>query len=290
MSNFTFKFFITDYDEYLDGFYKTKEEEDLKLPEYIDYVKGLLLASIALDADPFPCTDLDPNKQYAIQDGDSAIKICDLCPSFPFEKLTNLFLNMNASFIWPNTVYIECVSNCIDQSSCMALSYDSDEKICYGFNSTEAETFDEIHYTTVIVTQPKGMIRDWLYSRHTKLAANSTNNFTTNSFTECLSRCSKDGIINCKAISYEYSTKTCLFFNATTFDRVDYAYGHLAALNVNITQDAESNRWRFSLYNNFMDEQTNETFASEHFPAEGKKLYSSYTRNLFLTHLQSLVR
>lgn len=265
-----FKFLIADLDEYLDDFYKSNEEES-KLPQYIDYVKGLLLSSgiFALDSDPFPCTDIDPTKQYVILDGDSAIKICDLCPFFPFEKLTNLFLNTNASFIWPNTVYIECVANCLDQSSCVALSYDSEEKVCYGFDSTEAETFDEFNYTTVVVTQPKGMIRDWLYSRNTKLAANSTRNFTTTSFIECLSGCSKDGLNGCKAISYEYSTKTCLFFNVMTFDRVDYAYGHLAALNLNITQDPKTNRWRFSLYNNLIDEQTEDTFTSE-IPTEGK--------------------
>lgn len=256
----------------MDDLYKSSTQEESKLPQYIDYVKGLLLSSgvFALDADPFPCTDIDPTKQYAIQDGDSAIKICDLCPFLPFEKLTNLFLNANASFVWPNTVYIECVSNCLDQSSCVALSYDSEEKVCYGFNNTEAETFDELNYTTVIVTQPKGMIRDWLYTRNTKLTANSTTNFTTTSFIECLSRCSRDGIKNCKATSYEYSTKKCLLFNVTTFDRVDYAYGHLSALNINITQGAESNRWRFSLYNNLVDEQTDNTFATETFPTEGK--------------------
>lgn len=254
----------------MDDFYKPNETES-KLPLYINYVKGLLLSSgiFALDSSPFPCTDIDPTKQYAIQDGDSAIKICDICPFLPFEKLTNLFLNTNATFVWPNTVYTDCVANCLDQSSCVALSYDSNDKVCYGFETTEAETFDESNYTTVIITQPKGMIRDWLYSRNTKLAANSTQTFTATSFIECLSKCSNSGLNSCKAISYEYSTKTCLFFNVTTFDRIDYAYGHVTALNLNITQDPETNRWRFSLYNNLKDEQPDDAFGTE-FPKEGK--------------------
>lgn len=247
---------MIDIDTYLDSFYIANNENS-QIVEYVDYVKQLLWASAGISAypDPFPCTDIDPDKQFLVQEDDtSAIRFCDYCPYLPYEKLTNVFFDKNATFTWPNTVYIECVGHCLDETKCVALSYDSEEHVCYGFNSTSGSTFTETDYISVIFTQPRGTIRDWIYTKNTKLTSNTTNLIKTKTFLECLDSCSKDQKNHCLAISYDYASTNCSMFNTTIFDRVDYVYGNLVAINLNVSQGANANRWRFSLYNNFVDD------------------------------------
>ncbi|CAG7836050.1 unnamed protein product [Allacma fusca] len=226
---------------------KTNEEiiEDLLLsqaqpkagPEqYLRYTKGLVFAGndFRIDPDPFPCTDLDPEKEFAIfiNEGKDAIRVCDLCPNLPLEKLVSLtFIPEFPESLFKvshNSLYPDCVVSCIETPDCLATNYDSLQKTCSFFNSTRGELKSTSNSTYITPYQPTGIIRDWVYN--------------------CLAACDANSA-ECRYASYSFEEQECTLIRNLTEGNYEviYEYGYLSAFKQDVifSSSGTKNGWRF---------------------------------------------
>ncbi|CAG7825468.1 unnamed protein product, partial [Allacma fusca] len=185
--------------------------------------------------------------------------MCDLCPKLPLEKIPNVRFtptsSENAFRTIPNLVYPECVLTCLETPNCLSTNYDSSQKTCFLYSSTAGEQTVASNYTLVTPYQPTGVLRDWVYSRNTRISidANATENLSrgsetkrtnTYSFLDCLTAC--DLSSKCNFASYKFQTQECLHIgNLSHGYQVGYEYGHVAAFKLNALIPNAGQTWRY---------------------------------------------
>ncbi|CAG7728025.1 unnamed protein product, partial [Allacma fusca] len=201
--------------EYSKGWEYPTAEEDL--------IENLLLSSLSHSAipDPLECTELDPQKYFDVMNIERKIlRMCDLCPNLPFQKLANVNFDQKPTFTKDNSTFQDCLAICLSTASCMAVSFGSGK--CHIFDNTEGNLVKINGQQLIIITQPTGIIRDWVYSRNTGAKFGSNVNVSEpgyfengpqimtsiqDSFTDCLQQC--DANMYCISVSYKISTKNC---------------------------------------------------------------------------------
>lgn len=230
---------------------ETIEESDVD-PEtgesFTNYVKYLLLKgrNFTLEPDSLPCTSIDTDKQMLLQIKKEGLYICDLCPYFPQRRLVNVFLNNVPIDTKSNLLFPECYGFCFDNDECVAFSYDHIERICYTYNNTVGTYVNENKWTTVLMTQPVGVLENWMYSRHTAITGESLQSSTNEkSFLECLNKC--DNNIQCNYVSYSLETSKCeMFSDEEKINYIDLNYGYVTAIRVTSLSTGGSVASRFT--------------------------------------------
>ena len=240
------------------------EEETLDIPtaslkNYIDYSKYLLLEAngFHFPVEPLRCTDLDPQNQAVLtfNSSDEGIRFCDLCPNFPpFDKYPDYFIRSTPLTQTANIKFDECFLLCVEDIRCIGYSYNQQNFTCFTFNQTSIIGTNGLVYrpywTTVLIKQPIGVIQNWLYTRHTKIAIQFDEQLNietkqADSFLQCLNICSQSKR-TCLAISYDFKKKVCqLFENITTNNWIQSAYGSISAFHFSHIYANQSNQWKF---------------------------------------------
>jgi hypothetical protein len=215
---------------------------------YINLVKDHLFTAKKFTLTPvaLPCTDMDPNKELVIAYNNKTIAICDVFPNFPVNKFSGVYIDQDAFQYVENVNFLNCVDNCLSLKSCMALSHDSNEDVCYMYNSTDGDFVTVKGIITITFNQPETTIRDWISFRNTRAVGNSYENKQTDTFLDCLHTC--DSSAMCYMTTYEFSTKLCKLFSSSQNNSFNSAYGTVTALHVNVLRQNENDEWRFTEY------------------------------------------
>lgn len=200
---------------------------------YEDFVKSLFSQNDDnnLQPDNLRCDMVDPGKKHIMTIKNEGIRICDLCPFLPQKHLVNVYLDRVPKTTQNNLHFDECFGLCYEDKTCMAVSYDQTAFTCYVFDSTAGGYQSDQGWITVLMTQPSGIVRDWSYTRHTRLLGHLMSSSQQPSFLHCLNDCNqKQG---CNYASYLTTTSNCsLFANDDDLVYVDLVYGHLAGLRI----------------------------------------------------------
>lgn len=230
------------------------------LTNYIDYAKYLLLEANNFDfpVEPLQCTDLIPGNEIILtfESSNDGIRLCDLCPNLPsFDKYPDYFIRSIPLIKTSNITFDECFVLCVEDIQCIGYSYNQQNSTCLTFNQTSITGINGLVYQeqwiTILIKQPIGIIQNWLYTRHTKIALqiDEENNPTnkTETFLECLNICSHSQT-TCLAITYDFQTKECyLFENITTNNWIQLSYGSISAFHFLHIYKNDSNQWRFQI-------------------------------------------
>lgn len=216
---------------------------------FTDYVKYLLLKSnnFTIKPDKLRCDLIDVSKSHVFTIKNEGIRVCDLCPNFPQQRYQNVYLDTDPADVRNNLNFPECFGLCFETSHCMAFSYDHDSKKCYTFSSTDGNFEEEDKWTTVFMTQPTGVLFDWMYSRHTSaVGTNYLSRTKESSFLSCLEKCNNQ--TECNILSYSLINLACTTYSdvENQIERVDFEYGHISAFRMEILPVGKSKKWRFS--------------------------------------------
>jgi hypothetical protein len=128
----------------------------------------------------------------------------------------------------------------------MAFSYDHSAKKCYTFASTDGNLEEGDRWTTVFMTQPTGVLFDWMYSRHTSAVGSVHLNKTQeNTFLNCLNKCNMQP--ECNIVSYSLMNSMCTTYHdiENNLKRVDFEYGYISAFRMSILPISNNEKWRF---------------------------------------------
>uniref|UniRef100_A0A8D8YK73 Acidic mammalian chitinase n=1 Tax=Cacopsylla melanoneura TaxID=428564 RepID=A0A8D8YK73_9HEMI len=232
--------------------FKVERNEELDNTEessgesFVDFVKYLLFRgrNFTIQPDLLPCTMMDPDKVALLQVQNEGLRICDLCPSFPQKRLTNILIDTQPMRTEYNKVFGECYEICFNEDSCMAFSYDHGSSDCYMFDSTVATLRSEGGWTSVFMTQPTGILGDWSYVRHTAVTGTTSTRTSEKDFLTCLAKCENSP--TCNIVSYSLIGKTCdLFKSDSDLQYVDLKYGFISAFNVRQFPLGSDQLWRF---------------------------------------------
>ncbi|XP_050437308.1 uncharacterized protein LOC126843676 [Adelges cooleyi] len=224
------------------------DEETLSGTSFSDFVKYLLMKSnnFTIVPDRLRCDLVDINKENVIKIKDEGIRVCDLCPNFPQQRYKNVFLDKEPTDEYDNMDFPNCFGLCFDTNNCTAFSYDHNAGHCYTFDSTDGELSEEEEWTTVFMTQPVGVLNDWMYSRHTSaVGANPLSQEKETSFLSCLSKCNDQNY--CTVVSYFLLNSTCTTYGNIENDveRVDFEYGYVSAFRTADLPIGDTKTWRF---------------------------------------------
>lgn len=206
---------------------------------------------------PLECTDLDPKKSLVFSFDDKSnigIRVCDLCPSFPFDKLTSVMIdNVDAHETYHDLTQAQCVFKCLDEiKSCVALSYDTQLSKCYTFNNTVNATFLRVNdFLTVLITQPTGLLGSFTYTRNTRVypanGSKARNSTIVSTLNQCLAFAHDH--VHIAAVSYDFRLKSCQLFSWDDDFNVEFEYKSLAAFHLNFINHIKNRlnfyRWRF---------------------------------------------
>lgn len=211
-------------------------------------MKYLLLKSnnFTVKPDKLRCDLLDVDKSFIYQIKDEGIRVCDLCPNFPQQRYENVYLDRDPVEVRENVDFPDCFGMCFETNHCMAFSHDQSLKKCFMFNSTDGGFEKEDQWTTVFMTQPTGVLFDWMYTRHTLAAGTEPlSRKPENSFLACLNKCNAQP--ECNIVSYSLIDSVCTTYEDVEnhLERVDFEYGHLSAFRMKILPLGKNNRWRF---------------------------------------------
>lgn len=211
-----------------------------------DFVKYLFMKvqDFSLKPDNIRCDLIDPGKKHMLKIKNEGIRICDLCPHLPQKHLLNVFLDRVPSGTQSNLQFHECFGLCYEEKTCMALSYDHSTSTCYIFDSTAGGYVEESGWTSVLMTQPSGVVLDWSYTRHTRLIGQLQHSSIQPSFLHCLDKC--DNLSTCNFASFNTGMNNCsLFSDQKDLVYVDLVYGHLAGTRVSYNADSQPVDERF---------------------------------------------
>lgn len=174
------------------------------------------------------------------------IRVCDLCPNFPQQRYQNVYLDSDPMGVRENFDFPDCFGLCFETSTCMSLSYDHSSKKCYTFTSTGGNLEEGEQWTTIFMTQPTGVLFDWMYSRHTSAVGavylNRTQDIT---FLNCLNKCNMQP--ECNIVSYSLMNSMCTTYRdiENNLERVDFEYGFISAFRMSVLPVSNNNKWRF---------------------------------------------
>lgn len=211
-------------------------------------MKYLLLKSnnFTITPDKLRCDLIDVDKSHVFRIKNEGIRVCDLCPNFPQQSYQNVYLDKNPIEVRENFNFPDCFGLCFEISSCMAFSYDHSSKKCYTFSSTYGNLEEGERWTTVFMTQPTGVLFDWMYSRHTSAVGavylNKTQEIT---FLNCLNKC--DIQPECNIVSYSLISLMCITYRniENNLERIDYEYGYISAFRMSVLPIRNNKKWRF---------------------------------------------
>lgn len=230
--------------------FRTNEDdvETISGTSFTDYVKYLLLKSnnFTVKPDKLRCDLIDVGKSHVFRIQNEGIRVCDLCPNFPQQRYQNVYLSTDPSDVRDNFEFPDCFGLCFNTNNCMALSYDHSSKKCYIFSSTDGDFEEENQWTTVFMTQPTGVLFDWMYSRHTSATGSIHLSRTQeSSFLSCMDKCRIN--LECNIVSYSLNNLTCTTYQDVEnhLDRVDFEYGHITAFHMDVLPVGKSIKWRF---------------------------------------------
>lgn len=196
--------------------------------------------------DQLRCDLVDVHKSHVFRVKNEGIRVCDLCPNFPQQRYQNVYLDMDPADVRDNFEFPDCFGLCFGTGSCVAFSYDHASKKCYSFNSTGGDLQEEYRWTTVFMTQPTGVLYDWMYSRHTSAVGGAyTSRTEQTTFLACLDKC--DARTDCNVVSYSLINSTCTTYRdvETQLQRVDFEYGHVSAFRTGVLPNGNGKKWRF---------------------------------------------
>lgn len=214
----------------------------------MDYVRYLLLKgnNFTIRPDKLRCDLVDVEKSHMFRVKNEGIRVCDLCPNFPQQRYQNVYLDSDPNDVRENFDFPDCFGLCFVTTNCVAFSYDHASKKCYTFASTDGNLEEEYRWTTVFMTQPTGVLYDWMYSRHTLSAGAVYMSRTQEStFLACLDKCSAQ--IECNVVSYSLMNSTCTTYRdvKNQLQRVDFEYGYVSAFRMEVLPMGNENKWRF---------------------------------------------
>lgn len=230
----------------------TDDDEDnvetLSGTSYSDYVKYLLLKSnnFTVRPDKLRCDLVDVGKSHVFRIKNEGIRVCDLCPNFPQQRYQNVYLNTDPTEIREKFDFPNCFGLCFETNNCMALSYDHVSKKCYMFSSTDGDLEEEDQMTTIFMTQPTGVLFDWMYSRHTlAFGTQYLSKTQERTFLSCMNKCHLQP--KCNVVSYSLNSSVCTTYQDVEnhLKRVDFEYGHISALRLDVLPMGKSKKWRF---------------------------------------------
>lgn len=113
------------------------------------------------------------------------------------------------------------------------------------FNSTVGPFTSESAWTTVLMTEPSGIINNWSYVRHTSVTGSPYSVTTEPGFISCLAKCQSNP--TCVAVSYSFHDTRCAMFNSTkNTERVELNYGFVSAFNIRQIPYGKDVFWRFN--------------------------------------------
>lgn len=196
--------------------------------------------------DKLRCDLVDVGKSHMFRIKNEGIRVCDLCPNFPQQRYQSVYLNADPTGVRENFNFPNCFGLCFETNNCVALSYDHALKKCYMFSSTDGDLVEEDQWTTVFMTQPTGVLFDWMYSRHTlAFGTKHLSRTQERTFLSCMNKCHAQP--ECNVVSYSLKNSICTTYQDVEnhVERVDFEYGHISALHLDILPMGKSKKWRF---------------------------------------------
>jgi len=211
-----------------------------------ELVKYLFLKHEGFSAKPdfLKCESVDPGKKHMLKVKEEAIRICDMCPNLPQKYLANVLLDRVPFNTQPNFKFEECFGLCYEDKKCMALSYERTSATCYVFDSTAGGFVEEDGWSTVLMTQPSGVVQGFSYTRHTRLLGRPQHSSIQPNFLSCVQDCTNKE--DCNYLNYFALLKNCsLYQHSSQLTYVDFVYGHLSAIRVSHQMSSQPIEDRF---------------------------------------------
>ena len=165
---------------------------------------------------------------------------------FPMNKLIDVMINDEPFAVNTESDFIVCMSKCLANTYCVAISFDNITKSCYLLNSTRGYYIKVKNYVSVLFNQPKGLIHNWVYNRNTIIEGNYLESVNSDDFLSCLDMCDKT--ILCDSLNYDLSTRMCNLIQFVNNQyEINLKYGVISVFHLNLMHQKDSSYgWRFS--------------------------------------------